>query len=195
MATTKADPAALTVRALGPDTWPAYADLIERNNGIWGGCWCTWFHTLNDEKTYDAGENRALKRRLVEDGRSHAALAFDGDEAVAWCQYGSPAELPNMYHRKQYDAERDMLPDYRITCMFVDKKYRRKGLSTVVRRVDDDLVAAAGGGTVEAYPHDNEGKKVSVLYSGTRSLFERAGFTYVRPKGLKNCVMRIDLPR
>ena len=40
------------------------------------------------------------------------------------------------------------------------------------------------------YPHDTEGKKVSVLYNATRALYERAGFEYVRPKGLKNCVMR-----
>jgi hypothetical protein len=30
----------------------------------------------------------------------------------------------------------------------------------------------------------------SFLYNGTRDLYERAGFTYIRPKGLKNCVMR-----
>lgn len=52
-----------------------------------------------------------------------------------------------------------------------------------------DLVAASGGGVVEGYPHDNEGQKKSVLYSGTRALFERAGFTYDRPKGPGNCVM------
>jgi SnoaL-like domain len=36
------------------------------------------------------------------------------------------------------------------------------------------------------------GKKVSssFLYSATRSLFEEAGFSYERPKGKKNCVMR-----
>jgi hypothetical protein len=36
------------------------------------------------------------------EGRAHAALVFDGDEAVAWCQYGTPAELPNIKHRTQY---------------------------------------------------------------------------------------------
>ena len=47
---------------------------------------------------------------------------------------------------------------------------------------------------VEGYPHDNEGKKMSVLYNGTRPLFERAGFSYVRPKGTRNCVMRMSVP-
>jgi len=36
------------VEPLGPRTWDAYADLAERHNGVWGGCWCTWFHAYPD---------------------------------------------------------------------------------------------------------------------------------------------------
>ena len=78
------------VEALTRQTWDAYTRLMERHNGVFGGCWCTWFHTLSGEKTYDADDNRALKQRLVEEGRAHAALVMDGDEAIAWAQYGSP---------------------------------------------------------------------------------------------------------
>lgn len=181
------------VKPLASDTWDAFARLAERHNGVFGGCWCTWFHTFSADKTYTADGNRALKQRLVDEGRAHAALIFDGDEAVAWCEYGTPEELPNIYHRKQYEAELDMLPDYRITCMFVDKKYRRNGLTAVALRGALDLISQGGGGIVEGYPHDTSGQKVSVLYNGTRILFEQAGFTYVRPKGMKNCVMRKDV--
>ena len=56
-----------------------------------------------------------------------------------------------------------------------------------------ELIAQAGGGRVESYPHDltEQTKKMSssFLYNGTRRLYERLGFTYDRPKGLKNCVM------
>lgn len=183
-----------TVKALSADTWDAFARFAERHNGVFGGCWCTWFHTLHADKTFTAEGNRSLKQRLVEEGRAHAALVFDGDEAVAWCEYGTPEELPNIYHRKEYDAGLDRLPDYRITCLFVDRRHRRKGLSAVALRGALDLISQAGGGVVEGYPHDTDGQKVSVLYNGTRSLFERAGFTYVRPKGLKNCVMRREVP-
>ena len=183
------------VKPLAPDTWDAYARLMERHNGVFGGCWCTYFHTMSAEKTYPAEDNRALKQQLVNEDRAHAALVFDGDEAVAWCQYGSPAELPNIYHRKQYEAELDRPPDYRITCMFVDKKYRRNGVTAAALASALDLIAQAGGGVVEGYPHGTEGKKVSVLYNGTRDLFERAGFSYVRPKGQRNCVLRKTVRR
>ncbi|GAB3441800.1 GNAT family N-acetyltransferase [Phycicoccus ginsengisoli] len=162
---------------------------MERHNGVFGGCWCTYFHTMAAEKTYDPERNRELKERLVRTGGAHAALVFDGEDAVAWCQYGSPSELPNIYHRKEYDETSERDPDYRITCLFVDKRYRRSGVSAVAVQGVLALVAAAGGGLVEAYPHDNDGAKVSVLYSGTRALFERAGFSYDRPKGTRNCVM------
>ena len=51
-----------------------------------------------------------------------------------------------------------------------------------------------GGGMVEGYPHDTGGKKVSVLYNGTRTLFEEVGFDYIRPKGQRNGVMRATVP-
>ena len=184
---------AYTIRALDSETWDAFARLVERHNGVFGGCWCTWFHTLQADKTFTAEGNRALKQRLVDEGRAHACLVFDGDEAVAWCEYGSPEELPNIYHRKQYENEIDTLPDYRITCLFVDKKYRKKGLTEVALRGAVDLISQAGGGVVEGYPHDTDGHKVSVLYNSTRSVFERAGFSYVRAKGTKNCVMRTEV--
>ena len=182
------------VKPLDASTWDAYSRLVERHNGVFGGCWCTWFHTFHAEKTFTAEGNRALKQRLVEEGRAHAALVFDGDEAVAWCQYGTPEELPNIHHRKEYEAALDTPPDYRITCIFVDKKYRRKGITATALRGAVDLIAQAGGGVVEGYPHDTDGKKVSVLYNSTRSLYERAGFSYLRPKGKRNCVMRRVVP-
>lgn len=178
------------IEALNADTWDAYARLMERHNGVFGGCWCTWFHTMAVEKTRDAEDNRDLKQRLVAQGRSHAALVFDGDEAVAWCQFGSPQELPNIYHRKQYEAELDVEPDYRITCLFVDKRHRRRAVSAVALQGALELIADVRGGMVEGYPHDNHGKRKSVLYSGTRALFEDAGFHYIRSKGAMNCVMR-----
>jgi hypothetical protein len=59
------------------------------------------------------------------------------------------------------------------------------------------LIAAAGGGLVESYPHDlPPGKKASAshLYNATRSMYERLGFRYERPKGQGNCVMSTLVP-
>jgi hypothetical protein len=185
-----------TIKPLGPDTWDVFAEFAERHNGVWNGCRCTWFHPACAGKGQSAEGNRALKQRLVNEGKAHAALVLDGDVAVAWCQYGTPEELPSIYHRKQYEAEARRWPDYRITCFFVGRGYRRKGVAGVALRGALDLIAQAGGGVVEAYPQDTQGKPVSgsFLYNGTCSLFEQAGFTYDRAKGQNHCVMSTTVP-
>jgi ribosomal protein S18 acetylase RimI-like enzyme len=185
-----------TVKPLGPDTWDDFAALAERHNGVWGGCWCTWFHPRRKDQGIEVEPGRPYKELLVRQGRAHAALVFDGDLAVGWCEYGTPEELPNIYHRKEYEAGLDHSPDYRLTCFFVDRDYRRKGVATAALQGALDLIAQAGGGVVEGYPHDTQGKKTSgsFLYNGTRSMFEWAGFAFERTKGTKNCVMRKTVP-
>lgn len=183
------------VKPLTPDTWDAFSRLVEKHNGVWGGCWCIWFHPDYPEKRQSAEGNRALKQRLVNEDKAHAALVFDGDNAIGWCQYGSPAELPGITHRKEVEADFWEPPDYRLTCFFVDRDYRRDGVSAVALQGALDLIAEAGGGVVEAYPYDTQGSKVnaSFLANGTRSLFENAGFEYERTKGKNHCVMRTKI--
>lgn len=181
-----------TIKPLDPDTWDAFVQLGNKHNGVWNGCWCNSFHPRRGEQFKGWEGSREYKRSLVCGGVAHAALVFDGDTAVGWCQYGTPSELPNIYHRREYEAGLTSLPDYRITCFFVDRDYRRKAVATAALAGALDLIARAGGGVVEAYPQDTQGKKISAsfLYNGTRNQFARAGFEYERPKGKNHCVMR-----
>lgn len=180
-----------TIRPLEPATWDAFVQLGNKHNGVWNGCWCNSFHPRPPEQYRGWEGSRDYKKSLVCSGIAHAALVFDADAAVGWCQYGTPAELPNIYHRREYEAGMTEPPDFRITCFFVDRDYRRRGVATAALAGALDLIAAAGGGLVEAYPQDVAGKKTSAsfLYNGTRSMFEQAGFTYQRPKGKNHCVM------
>jgi hypothetical protein len=34
-----------TIRPLDASTWAAFAELVERNNRIFGGCWCMGYHS------------------------------------------------------------------------------------------------------------------------------------------------------
>jgi hypothetical protein len=49
------------VKPLSVDTWDAFALLVERHNGVFGGCWCTWFRTFHAEKRFTAEGGHALK--------------------------------------------------------------------------------------------------------------------------------------
>ncbi len=121
---------AYRIAALRPETWAAFDAMVLRHNGIFGGCWCTWFHDGHPScagRGETAEGNRAIKKRLVDEGVARAALVMAGDEAIAWAEFGTPAELPTLHHRKEYDATTTVVPDWRITCVFVDKRYRRQG--------------------------------------------------------------------
>lgn len=159
-----------------------------------GGCWCCWFHnvTMAEKRACGGNDWRGYKKRLVHEGKAHAALVFDGETAVGWCEYGTPDELPGIFHRKEYFEWVDALPDYRLTCFFVDRRYRRNGVATAALDGALELIADAGGGVVETYPQDTPGRKVSssFLYNATRGMFDRAGFTYEHSKGKNNCIMR-----
>ncbi len=171
------DATTLEVHRLTPATWPLFEAMVDRHNGIFGGCWCTWFHPDSPDRGPGAEGSRCEKKMYVEQGVAHAALLVDGDEAVAWAEYGTPAELPNIQHRKQYDAEADLVLDWRVTCIFVDKRHRRQGLAERALLAAVDLIAEDGGGIVEGYPHIPGAKKMSssFLYNGTRAMYERCG--------------------
>ncbi len=111
-------------------------------------------------------------------------MVFDVDVAVAWCEYGSPDELPNIYHLNEYNAGLAKAPDYRLTCFFVDRNYRRKRVAAVALRGAVDLIAKAGGGVVEAYPQDTLGQEDFGLLPLQRhgQSLEQAGFNYERSK-------------
>lgn len=39
------------IKPLDADTWPDFARLAEANNGVWGGCWCMWYHRKDSGET------------------------------------------------------------------------------------------------------------------------------------------------
>jgi len=187
-----------TTRPLGPETWDAYARLLDKHKGAGFGCWCTWFHQRRQDLGIDAEveAGRPYKEWLVQRGQAHAAVVFSDDVAVGWAQFGPPAELPNIHHKKDYEAGLVSRPDHRVTCIFVDRNHRREGVAAVALGGTLDLIARAGGGVVEGYPQDTAGRKISssFLYNGTRGMYEKAGFAYERPKGKNHCVMRKVVP-
>ena len=39
-----------TIRPVDDSTWDSLAELVERNNGIFGGCWCIGYHPERGHK-------------------------------------------------------------------------------------------------------------------------------------------------
>jgi len=179
------------IRALSAVTWPDFANLVERHGGVWGGCWCLAFHA---EGGAPGAHRREAKEKRVLEGRAHAALVYDGELCVGWCQYGSRAELPRIKHGRAY-GQPEEAPDWRVTCFFVDKAYRRRGVADAAFAGALLLMREAGGGRVESYPEEVEGRTVSssFLHNASLSLFERHGFARTRRLGKNHWVATREL--
>lgn len=174
-----------TIRSLDASSWAEFADLVERNNGVFGGCWCIGFH-LDASQRKVRFDHRQAKEDLVRAGRAHAALVIDDDGAAqGWCQYGSPEELPGIKHRREYEKDAPPLPDWRITCVYVDKKHRGQGVARAAVEGALDQIARLGGGLVEAISEVTAGREAQgrFLFSATVELFEDNDFTRVRQVG------------
>ncbi len=190
------DSATFSTKPLSPETWPDFARLVEKHHGIFGGCWCISFHLEPGENKRWAGRYRELKEARVNAGRAHAALVFDGETAVGWCQFGPTAELPNIRSRTAYETGLTALPDWRITCFFVDRERRGDGIASLALREALRYIAQAGGGSVEGYPEDytDERTSNSFLCSGTLRMFEKSGFTKVRRIAKRRWVVARTVP-
>ena len=171
-----------TVKPLDAGTWDAFARLVERHNGVFGGCWCIGFHAEGPDRT-SAAVNRERKLERVRQGTTHAALVFDGDDCVGWCQFGPPAELPRIKSRAQYEKGQTTPADWRIACNFVGKGHRRRGVATAGLEGALDLIAELGGGVVEGFPEDAGSVPAGFLFNGALSTYERLGFTRDRKIG------------
>ena len=183
-----------TVRPLDASTWDLFADLVERNNGVYGGCWCIGYHPECGQRGVDY---RTAKEERVRSGRAHAALVLDESGAAqGWCQYGDPEELSNLKHRRAYDQEPPALPDWRITCIFVDRRHRGHGIARTALEGALELIGAGGGGRVEAISETTAGREAPgrFLFSATAELFEDLGFARVRQVGKHAWILARTLP-
>lgn len=179
------------VKPLDADSWPDFARLVEKHHGVWGGCWCMAFHPEGVGRAKTPAQNRAEKERRVRDGGAHAALVYEGDDCLGWCQFGPPDELPRVKNQRVYLAAFRELPEWRITCFFVDKDHRGRGVAEAA--LDGALreIARLGGGRVESYPEDVDGRTVSgsFLHNATVALFESHGFERDRRLGKNHWVV------
>ena len=171
------------IRALDESTWPAFAALVECNNGIFGGCWCMGFHPKDTTEGTVPIPKRQQKLDRVRAGTAHAALVFEGGECVGWCQFGSPDEVPRIKNRAAYEQGRMESPDWRIACCYVGKGHRRQGVAAAALAGAIELIASLGGGTVEGYPESAESVSADFLYHGALSTYEKTGFVRDRKIG------------
>jgi hypothetical protein len=181
-------------KELSPTTWPDFEALFAKHNGVWGGCWCMFYHTKGEFLIKDhAPENKKAKKALVKRRQTHGIIVYSERTPVGWVQYGPKPELPRIDSSRTYqglslDSEGQRL--WRITCFFVDRNSRRKGVAGFGLNAALASIKKKGGGMVEAYPSTKPAKGASLMWSRTVSMFEDAGFDIASQLGKSSVVMR-----
>jgi hypothetical protein len=123
-------------------------------------------------------------------------VAYDGDEPVAWCGYGTRADFPRM-ERSALLKPVDDEPVISLTCLFIKKGRRGESLCTqLIKAVCDHLAENGDAPVVEAYPVDPaEGRRAGAdtAMTGIARAFVAAGFTEIARPKRDRPVMRYSL--
>lgn len=177
-------PPRLTFAPLTPERWPDLVRLFGPR-GACAGCWCMWWRLTRPR--YEAGKrggNREAFQAYVEGGRVPGLLAYEGAAPVAWVAVEPRSAYPRVLRSRTLappPARADDPGAWAISCFFVAKSHRGRGLMRPLIAAATAHAKAAGASTVEAYPVDYA-KAVgdSFVYTGALSAFVAEGFAVAR---------------
>ncbi|MCI0430668.1 MAG: GNAT family N-acetyltransferase [Rhodospirillales bacterium] len=182
----------LAILPLTPELWPALEDLFGKS-GASNGCWCMFWRIGAAYRERPREQNKAAFRKVVRRGAPPGLLAFDGEVAVGWCQVTPRAALPWL-ERARVSRRVDELPVWSLSCFYVRRGYRRRGVTVALIAAVVKAAKRAKAPALEAYPVDTGAPNcTSNLYTGTASTFARAGFKIVARRAPARPIMRHDL--
>jgi GNAT superfamily N-acetyltransferase len=168
------------VRPLERSDWPLVEALFGER-GACAGCWCmAWRLTRKPWEEGRGAKNRRAFKRLVESGRASGVLAVSGGRAVAWCSAGPRADFAALETKRSLATDWDART-WSVTCFFVDKAWRRRGLGERMLRAAAALARKRGATRIEGYPaalpKDGGDLPAAFAWTGLPQVFERAAFT------------------
>jgi GNAT superfamily N-acetyltransferase len=177
--------------AATPARWSDLETLFG-DRGACGGCWCMAWRRSPAQWRRQSGEgNKKALRRLVSTEPPPGIIGFLGREPIAWCAV-APRESYSFLGRSKVLAPVDDSSAWSVSCLFVAKEYRRRGLSPLLLIEAVAFATKHGARTVEGYPTEPYSKRVPdpFLWTGTVSAFRSAGFVEVARRSKTRPIMR-----
>jgi GNAT superfamily N-acetyltransferase len=183
--------ASLTIHPLTPERWSDFESLFGAN-GACGGCWCMAWRTASP-KAFDAakgeGNKRAI-RRIVKAGPPPGLLAYEGTEPIGWCAV-APREAYARLRGSRILAPVDDQAVWSVTCFFVRRDRRHRGVTVALLKEAARHVARLGGRVVEGYPTETDQEQPGAfVWHGLASAFRKAGFREVARRSRRRPIMR-----
>lgn len=183
----------LDFHPLTPDRWPDLERLFGER-GACGGCWCMWWRLTGPEYAAQRGHaNKQSFQALVESDAEPGILAYAEGEPVGWCAV-APRDA---YKRLREERIRifkkvDEWPVWSITCFFVARPFRRKGITVELLTAAVAFARERGATIVEGYPVEPKESRIpdASAYTGTATAFRQAGFVEVLRRSETRPIMR-----
>ncbi|MCG8359533.1 MAG: GNAT family N-acetyltransferase [Kiloniellales bacterium] len=181
----------MEIHPVTADRWPDREALFGPR-GASGGCWCMLWRCAR--KDWEAGKgdgNRAALKALTESAEPPGLLAYEAGEAVGWCSLGPRTAFPGLA-RSRILQPVDDLPVWSVTCFFLRKDQRRRGLSARLLGAAADYAKNQGAPAVEGYPVEPNKPNYPAVYAwtGLASAFRRAGYQEVARRSETRPIMR-----
>lgn len=176
------------------DTWPSLEELFSANKAV-GACWCAWFMRSNAEMDANWGEgNKKFLYEKVRADEPLGVLALDGDRPLGWVAVAPRESYPRLAKSK-FTASDAGPGTWSVTCLFVHRDARRRGLAGTLVEAAVDFARERGATAVEGHPVDTEGarRSPSDLYHGTLDMFRAAGFDLVERRGPRRALVRKEI--
>lgn len=173
-----------------PECWNDIEKLFG-DKGACGGCWCMYWRlgSAAFEKGRGAANKKAL-RDIVRSGDEPGVLAYRGEEAIGWCAV-SPRQAYVRLATSRVLKPIDDAPVWSITCFFVRKEFRGRGVSVKLLQAAVRLARSHGASIVEGYPVEPGARYADTFaYTGLASAFRKAGFVEVARRSKTRPIMR-----
>jgi GNAT superfamily N-acetyltransferase len=122
-------------------------------------------------------------------------LAYAGREPVGWCAVAPRSEYAGLA-RSRVLQPLDDKPVWSVTCFFVARGYRRRGVTVGLLGAAAQLAASRGGKWLEGYPVDPRRDSPDPwVFTGLAEAFRRAKFKEVARRSPTRPIMRRALRR
>src|SRR6478735_5485443 len=180
-------------RPLTPETWADLEALFALPGGsIVRGCWCMYYRRTGKVSVgAQAGvDNKAQLCDLVVSGVEPGLVGYVDGNPAGWISLG-PREDYLKLRRSPVMKPVDDEEVWSVVCTYVAKEFRGRGLQHRLLAAGLDFAREHGVRLVEAYPVDKPVRSHDdFMFFGSRSLYERAGFTEVVRRSPTRVVMR-----
>ena len=150
-----------------------------------------WRLTRKEFESQKGAGNRKAMQTIIHSGKTPGILAFSRGRPVGWCSVAPRDHFPAL-GRSRILKPVDDLPVWSISCLFVEKNYRRKGLSIQLLKAAVDYVKTQGSAVVEAYTVEHKTDKMPDVFAwtGLASAYTKAGFTECARRSETRPIMR-----